>query len=456
MTGLFDQGTVRGRIAAALRANIFGRGLATAVQLVSPAVFLWCWSVDLYGEWLLLTALPAALGASDLGFCTAAANDLTMRATRGDTDGARSVFQHILGLVLITGGILIAVVLGLVLSVDVASQLGLAAITGDEARLILVILTLQIALGLPGELLLGGFRSGHRFAEGLMIANMMFLAEAGLSMAALLGIGTPLAVALAVLTGQALRIGVMARVMTRRLRWPGMLRPRFSPAEYRRLLPPAIGFASIQLARAGINHGMVILVGLLADPRLVVMFTTTRTATRLISTAAGLVVNSISSEMTVAWAGGGQALLRTLLFGAGQVAVWSGLGAALLLLIGRESLAHWWLHDAINLDLSLMLPLVAAEMASAVGQSAFVVITATNRHAQIALGSCLLTAGGLCVAALIIPVIGVAGAGVGVMVTETVVLAITVQIATRQAGTSSAVFLAQTLIPPWRSWRLPS
>jgi O-antigen/teichoic acid export membrane protein len=456
ITGRLDRRAVNRRIAAALGASMVGRVVAVAVQIAGPALFLGCWSVDRYGEWLLLTALPGSLAASDLGFCAAAANDMTMRAARGDIAGARAVFQHGLGLVLILGGGVALIVLALVLAADPAAALGLTKIDRDQARLILAILTVQVAVGLPGELLLGGFRAANRFAEGLMIGNLWALVDIGCIIAALIGIGTPVAVAVAALASQALRLVVTALLMTRRLGWPGLLRPRVSLAEYRRLLPPALGFASVPLARAGVNQGLVILIGLMTDSRLVVAFTTTRTAVRLISTVAGLVTNAISSELSVAWAGDHRALLRTLLFGAGQVTVWSALAAALLLLAGREPLARLWLHGAVTLDLGLMLPLMAAEMAGALGRVGFILLAAANRHAPIALTSCLLSAAGLALAALLIPLAGVVGAAIAMMVSEGVTLVITLRGATRLAETSVAAFLAQALIPPWRGLHHPS
>ena len=448
MTGPFDPRTVHRRIAAALGANLAGRVIAILVQLAVPPLFLWCWHVELYGEWLLLTALPASLAASDLGFCAAAANDMTMHASRGDAAGARSVFQCALGLVLTVGVVVTAAIVLLLSVMNPAALLGLTLIDGDTARLVLALLTLRVALGLPGELLLGGFRSAGCYAEGLMVGNLLALADFAVIVAALAGLGTPTALALAVVLAQLLRLVVTAGLMCRRLGWSHLPFPRLSLAEYRRLLKPALGFAVIPLTRAVVNQGLVILIGVLGDPRQVVAFTTTRTAARLVSTVADLVANAIAPELSVAWAAGNRPLLQSLLFAAGRAALWSGVAVALLLLVGHDLLARLWLHGAIRLEPVLLLPLMAAELLSGLGRVAFALVAAANRHAGIAFANCLLSLMALALAVPAILAAGLPGAAVAVALGEAIMLAITLRRATAEARTSITTFLGCCLIPP--------
>ena len=55
-----------GRIARGLAANIAGTVLTVIIQLVSVPVLLGAWGVDVYGEWLILSAVPLYLALSDL------------------------------------------------------------------------------------------------------------------------------------------------------------------------------------------------------------------------------------------------------------------------------------------------------------------------------------------------------------------------------------------------------
>ena len=79
-------GTIRGRIGRALGAGAFGQAVTVLVQLASIPLFLRYWGIERYGEWLILSAIPSYLALSDLGFGSAAANEMTMAAGAGNRD----------------------------------------------------------------------------------------------------------------------------------------------------------------------------------------------------------------------------------------------------------------------------------------------------------------------------------------------------------------------------------
>ncbi len=77
-------GSVTKRLVRGVSATAFGTGVTAVVQLVSVPLFLWAWGVAGYGDWLLLSTIPAYFGMSDIGFCAVAGNEMSMRAARGD------------------------------------------------------------------------------------------------------------------------------------------------------------------------------------------------------------------------------------------------------------------------------------------------------------------------------------------------------------------------------------
>src|SRR5260370_41898128 len=76
-------GTVRGRLIRGFGVTALGPVVTAIVQIVSVPVFLHFWGVKLYGEWLIISAIPIYLALSDLGFGNVAANDMTMRVIAG-------------------------------------------------------------------------------------------------------------------------------------------------------------------------------------------------------------------------------------------------------------------------------------------------------------------------------------------------------------------------------------
>src|SRR5258708_39598444 len=95
-------GTVRGRLIRGFGATALGPVVTAIVQIVSVPVFLHFWGGKLYGEWLIISAIPIYLALSDVGFATVACNDMTMRVAAGDRDGALETYQSTRALISLT------------------------------------------------------------------------------------------------------------------------------------------------------------------------------------------------------------------------------------------------------------------------------------------------------------------------------------------------------------------
>ena len=78
-----DNSTKR-RLVLGFISNWISKLATTIVQLVQVPVFLHFWSVPLYGEWMIVTAIPSYLGVSNFGFGNVAGNEMTMMTARED------------------------------------------------------------------------------------------------------------------------------------------------------------------------------------------------------------------------------------------------------------------------------------------------------------------------------------------------------------------------------------
>src|SRR5690606_32932144 len=134
------------------------------VQLVGVPVLLHAWGAQLYGEWLILFAIPAYLAMTDLGFSQSAGNDMTARVARGDRVGALAVFQSLTALVYPIAAI------GLVLSAVLLSYLPLAerlhfqAMDAGASRWVLWLLAAHVFVLLPNGVNQAGFRAAGDYA----------------------------------------------------------------------------------------------------------------------------------------------------------------------------------------------------------------------------------------------------------------------------------------------------
>ncbi len=67
------------RILHGLGANAYGQLVVIVIQLAGVPILLHAWGMQLYGEWLILAAIPIYLSMADLGFSLSAGNDMTAR-----------------------------------------------------------------------------------------------------------------------------------------------------------------------------------------------------------------------------------------------------------------------------------------------------------------------------------------------------------------------------------------
>jgi hypothetical protein len=80
--------SVARRLISSFGATILGPAVTVLVQLVNVPVMLRFWGPELYGEWLLLSAIPTYLLLTDMGFGNVAGSDMTIRVNAGDREGA--------------------------------------------------------------------------------------------------------------------------------------------------------------------------------------------------------------------------------------------------------------------------------------------------------------------------------------------------------------------------------
>ena len=77
-----------------LSANMFGQAVHLVSTVALVPLYLAAWGVDLYGEWLVLIALPAYfMATADAGFVPVSGNDMTIKFAQGRRGEMISIFQ---------------------------------------------------------------------------------------------------------------------------------------------------------------------------------------------------------------------------------------------------------------------------------------------------------------------------------------------------------------------------
>ena len=191
--------SVKQRIVSALAASAFGQAVTVGTQLLLTPMFFAKWGASLYGEWLLLSALPAYLTMADLGIGSAAGNDMTMRAGAGDQRGAQATYRSAFRVAAVVGLLTLLVGVALALGKFSFNTPPTPHIPPQEAALVVLALAANVALSFSAGVFSAGYRCAGLNATGIIVGNSARLLEA-LTFAALLWLGGgPLALCAAML-----------------------------------------------------------------------------------------------------------------------------------------------------------------------------------------------------------------------------------------------------------------
>ena len=412
------QSTLKTKIKRNLGANAYGQAITILIQLVSVPLFLHYWGVELYGEWLILSAIPAYLALSDIGFASVAANDMTMRVANNDRRGALQVYQSIW--LFVTGvSLFVGCALAfLVYAIPVAAQLSIKHIAEVQTRQLLIVLVLYVLVGLQGGVFNAAFRAAGLYAYGTTLGNTIRLAEWALSMAALLAGGSVLAVASTTLATRLIGLLMMCLVVQRQIPWLTLGKQAASLHQVRALLKPAVAFMAFPLGLALSLQGMVLIIGITLGATAVVMFAAYRTLTRLLVQVITMINQAIWPEISAAYGAKQMELVRQLHRKGSNVTFWIALAAVTLLGAFGQWFVGLWTHHAFEGNQVLFTMLLLTTFFNVMWQTSWVVLMATNQHQKITVAFIASAGAGLLVAYFALPILGINGAGLVLAASE--------------------------------------
>lgn len=427
---------------------MYGQAVVIAIQLTGVPILLRHWHAPLYGEWLILFAIPSYLSLTDLGFSLSAANDMTSRVARGDRAGALAVFQSLGALVFPL------VVLGLLLVAAAAALLPLGTwmhftvLTTRDVRWILWLLAAEVLIRLTEGINHAGFRATGEYALHVTISySTLFIQHASIWFLAVLGYG-PVAAAAAFCAIRAVSSPTVAVFLVRRHRWLQFGFGRARSAELRELIRPALANIGFPLAQALNVQGMVLLVGSILGPLAVVTFSTLRTLTRLALQLVFTVSHAAEPELASAFGTQDQRLLRTLYQHVLRAGFWLALVATIGLALSGKWILQLWTGGRVTMDPELFRWLLASAVASVLWYGSLTLLKAANLHLLAAIVYVAAAGVALVLAAWLLQATeNLASAGMSLLLMDTVTAAYVLRAAARLCGSSAANNLVSALNP---------
>jgi O-antigen/teichoic acid export membrane protein len=414
-------GTVRDRFIRGFGATALGPIVTILAQVISVPVFLHSWGPKVYGEWLVLTAIPTYIAFSDVGFGSVAGNDMTMRVTVGDRHGALEVFQSTWILMSVVSFL---VVIGFIFGawmLPLNVWLNISTITPTITREILTAFFFYSFLSLQSDLTTSGFRCEGNYALGMLIKNLLRLSETVVATIIVIFHASALQVAILFLMMRLIGTPLMAWVMVHKSPW---LRYGIRQATFRSiraLAAPAVAYMAFPAGNALSIQGMVLVISAVMGPLAVATFSTMRTLTRFSFQIMEAVKNSIWPELSAAYGAQNWPLARKLHRVACQVSLWSSLGTVAFLFFAGEKIIAIWTHGRITVDEPTFRWLLLVIIANSFWYTSSVVTIASNTHERVAVVFLIGTAASLAIARILMPHFGLSGAAMALLAIDIIV-----------------------------------
>lgn len=412
------------RVLRGVGANGYSQVVTIAVQLLSVPIFISAWSLEQYGQWLLITAIPAYLAVTDFGIVVVAGNKMTMLVAEGKHREALGVFHSAQVFLAISGGSV------LVLSAVILIPPVLAPFD-QETRLTLLVLIASLILGQVGGLGEAVLRATSRFATGVVLSATSRFAEwLGYLGGLYLG-GSFISVALGGLAGKALVTALLLITAHRGQRIFTYGYSRAARSDLKALLTPALGFMTVTATNALTIQGFTILAGIFLGPSSVVVFNTYRTLSRLSVQASSALSHSVWPEFSRIFGSSDQQKLKQVYRRTGFSGALLAIGISATTWFLAPQFLSLWTHGQVDFMAFLMMLFCLYSAVVGAAHTPRVLLMATNTHFSLARWGAVVSLMSILTAALLAPIFEIYGLASAMVFGESVML-VTVLIIVRR------------------------
>ena len=360
-------------------ANSLTMGIIMLFRLLSVPVFIKFWGVDLYGEWIVLNALTAYFAMTDIGLNTATANMVSCHYVNKEFQKCDTLINNNIFFIIATFLLLFMVLLG-INELNILSNLfQFKLISNKTLQIGTFLLFGQVFVGILNNLLSTIYRATNYFAKGVMIDNVIRIAE---NSVLLFGVAANLSILSILLLGLIVKVfGILFKFFDSRKYYKfsiGFQYVRYN--ELKQIFIPSISFFTYPIANSFSFQGYTLVINFILGSAAVVVFNTTRTLVNFIRTGIEILHNSVWPELSLAFGKQDKSTMRVIhrytLLTSFTIAI---LSSVFLGLFGRHIYLIWTGYK-IEFDSLLFYLFILAILSNTLWSSSAVILNSTNNH----------------------------------------------------------------------------
>ena len=416
------------RIINGLGANSITQVINISLQVLSLPLFLKFWGVHLYGEWLILSTIPAYLAMAEIGFLTVAGNSMTIALAKSNVSLALEIFQNTWVFICF---ICLVIFVGLSFSalIPINILLNINLISNKFTILIIIFLGFGVICNLQTYLIYAALRAEGRYALGVWINNIFRIIEL-ISLVSGLYMGLqPIDIALITSLCKLLNLIIAYLIIKKLNNWLVYGVKSVSFEKIKEMVSPSLAFMAFPIGNAMKNQGMINIVGVMLGPIAVVSFTAMRTLINSISQAMAMINNTIWPELSKAFGSGDIILARKLNRSACKLSIYISLILIGLLSIYGEDIVLVWSGGKVDFQKSFFNIMLIGMIINSIWYTASVVLASNNQHKKMAVIFLFGSVFTLVLAWAIVPLIGIEGSAISLLSADVLMVLYVVPVA---------------------------
>ncbi len=363
-------------------ANLFGVSIQFINQIVLVPLFLYFWKVELYSDWIVISALSSFFTMTDMGLGSVTANKFVMSYSQNNTLQCRKLLTNNIVLIGIIALIALAGCTLFVGLFDIVEVLNLSELSRYSANYVFIALIALVFIGMLSMVWDAVYRADSLNYKAVFVSNIARFSECLIIIVSLcFQLSIELMVTLYLLPKAVACI--YKYIYSRRIFCCSFSFKYFDWQELRKILLPSISFMSFPVGNAIVLQGITLVVNQFFGSIVVVSFNTTRTMCNFLKTLLNTVQQSVWPEYTIAYAQNNVERMRMLHRKVFSITTLGALLISIALLLFGKYIYQIWTNGDVPFDYVLMSAFLLVLLLNNLWSSSSVSLMATNKHSRI-------------------------------------------------------------------------
>jgi len=362
--------------------NFYGVGVNLFSQIVLVPFFITYWGIDLYADWIALTAISSFFSMSDIGLNTVTANQYSICYNNGNEKKCNSLLAN--NIILILSIWVLCIIIGTIVFkiVDIKNVMNLRIVSSQTGYAVLFLLISKIFISMLSSVYTAIYRAKSMAYKTFFISNTSRLLDA---LILLVGILLNLNIALiAFLYCIPSILQFFYYAVDSRLRYNSKIHLNaFDFKLFKKILVPSVSFMSFPLGYAIIMQGFTLIVNKFFGAESVVLYNTTRTICNFLKVIPNAIKNATWPEFTIAFAKSNTLRMMNLYKKTIILSLLFVILAAIILLTFGDVIYQIWTKNAVEFNFLLMLTYMTSIFFNSVWETSGMALMATNRHTRL-------------------------------------------------------------------------